>query len=385
MKDLDSLIRKYMPEVIAFRHDLHKIPELAGEEHKTSAYIREKLAQFPELDVKAPFIGTDVVALMGDSKLPNLTLRADIDALPIEEKNEIPYCSTHKGFMHACGHDGHAAMVYGAMLCLRELKEELNCSLRFLFQPGEEIKAMAKKVVEAGALENPKADFVAGLHNWPKVPYGTIYTKVGAVMAAAGFFRIVITGVGGHGSAPNLAKNPLETASKIVTATKQIIPEGCVLTVCALNGGSNSNVIPEQAELQGTVRFLDQEAGEKMVADFRKVCEEICVADGVKCDYNLDIPYPVTINKEYGYTLAKSCVEQYLGPESFVEMPESSMGSEDFAFYLQKYDGVFAFLGNGDKTANLHTDRFNFEDSVLEKGIRFFVGLALNFPEQSGC
>ena len=385
MKDLDSLIRKYMPEVIAFRHDLHKIPELAGEEHKTSAYIRKKLAQFPELDVKDPFIGTDVVALTGDSKLPNLTLRADIDALPIEEKNEIPYCSTHKGFMHACGHDGHAAMVYGAMLCLRELKDELNCSLRFLFQPGEEIKAMAKKLVEAGALENPKADFVAGLHNWPKVPYGTIYTKVGAVMAAAGFFRIVITGVGGHGSAPNLAKNPLETASKIVTATKQIIPEGCVLTVCALNGGSNSNVIPEQAELQGTVRFLDQEAGEKMVADFKKICEEICAADGVKCDYNLDIPYPVTINKEYGYTLAKSCAEQYLGPESFVEMPESSMGSEDFAFYLQKYDGIFAFLGNGDKTANLHTDRFNFEDSVLEKGIRFFVGLALNFPEQSGC
>ena len=145
MNRLDSLIKKYMPEVISFRHELHKIPEPAGKEYKTSAYIREKLAQFQDLEVKAPFIGTDVVALMGDAGLPNLTLRADIDALPIEEKNEIPYCSTHKGFMHACGHDGHAAMVYGAMLCLRELKDDLKCSVRFLFQPGEEIKAMAKQ------------------------------------------------------------------------------------------------------------------------------------------------------------------------------------------------------------------------------------------------
>ena len=372
-----------MPEVISFRHELHKIPEPAGKEYKTSAYIREKLAQFQDLEVKAPFIGTDVVALMGDAGLPNLTLRADIDALPIEEKNEIPYCSTHKGFMHACGHDGHAAMVYGAMLCLRELKDDLKCSVRFLFQPGEEIKAMAKQVVEAGALENPKADFVAGLHNWPKVPYGTIFTKTGAIMAAAGFFRIVITGVGGHGSAPKLAKNPLETASRIVTATKQIIPEGCVLTVTALNGGSNSNVIPEQAELQGTIRFLDHTSGEIMVADFEKLCLEICENDQVKCDFNLDIPYPVTMNSKAGYEAAEKCAEKYLGPEYFKEMPESSMGSEDFAFYLQKYNGVFSFLGNGDKTANLHTERFNFEDSVLEYGIRYFVGLALEFKGEN--
>ena len=222
MKNLDSLIKKHLPEVIEFRHDLHKIPELAGEEHLTSAYIREKLAKIPDLEVQEPFIGTDVVALMGDPEKPNLTLRADIDALPIEEKNDLPYVSTRKGFMHACGHDGHAAMVYGAILCLQELKDDLNCSLRFLFQPGEEIRAMAKKVVEAGALENPEAAFVAGLHNWPKVPHGTIFTKTGAVMAAAGFFRIVITGVGGHGSAPKAAKNPLETASKLVTATKRI-------------------------------------------------------------------------------------------------------------------------------------------------------------------
>ncbi|MBQ7402014.1 MAG: amidohydrolase [Lentisphaeria bacterium] len=383
MKDLDSLIKKYLPEVIAFRHELHKIPELAGEEHLTSAFIRKKLAQIPGLEVKKPFLGTDVVALMGNPDLPNLTLRADIDALPVEEKTGVPYCSTRKGFMHACGHDGHSAMLYGAMLCISELQKKLNCSLRFLFQPGEEIRAMAKKVVEAGALENPAPAFVAGIHNWPNVPYGTISARIGAVMAAAGFFRIVITGKGGHGSMPKRAKNPLETAAKILTGTKQIIPEGCVLTVCALNGGSNSNVIPEHAELQGTIRFLDPAAGEKMIGDFRTLCEAICAEDQVTCEFDLNVPYPATINTAAGYETAKKCTEKYLGANAFTEMPESSMSSEDFAYYLQNYNGVFCHLGTGDKTANLHTDKFDFDDEILEYGIRFFVGLALEFNGES--
>ena len=379
MVELDSLIKKYLPEVIRFRHELHKIPEIAGEEVKTSAAIREKLAAFPDFDVRAPYLKTDVVALIGDTALPNLTLRADIDALPIEEKTGVDYSSTHNGFMHACGHDGHIAMLYGALLCLRELKDQLKCSVRFLFQPGEEIRAMAKELVQAGALENPRADFVAGIHGWPKVPFGTFSTKRGAVMAAAGFFRIVIHGQGGHGSMPQKAKNPLETASKIVMASKQIIPDGCVLTICALNGGRNSTVIPAQAELLGTLRFLDPASGEKMVSDFRQLCDRCCEEDGVRCDIELDLPYPVTFNSERGYTFAKTCALKYIGKEGFIEMLESSMSSEDFAFYLQKYDGVFCHLGLGSKTSNLHTENFDFADDALEYGIRFFVGLALEF------
>jgi amidohydrolase len=208
---------------------------------------------------------------------------------------------------------------------------------------------------------------------------GAITTKKGAVMAAAGFFRITITGVGGHGSAPQSARNPLETASRIVLASKDIIPDGCVLTICAVNGGSNSNVIPEQAELQGTLRFLDPEAGEKMIADFEKLCKKICADDNVKCDYVLDLPYPVTMNGDSGYNMAKKCAEKYLGTENFQELPASSMGSEDFAYYLQKYNGFFAFLGTGADAENLHTEKFDFKDSVLEAGIKFFVGLALEF------
>ncbi len=379
MQELDALIKKYLPEVIQFRHELHKIPEIAGEEVKTSAAIRKKLAAFPDLDVRAPYLKTDVVALMGDPALPNLTLRADIDALPIDEKTGVDHSSTHKGFMHACGHDGHIAMLYGALLCLRELKNQLQCSVRFLFQPGEEIQAMAKDLVQAGALENPRADFVAGIHGWPKETFGSFSTKIGAIMAAGGFFRIVIHGQGGHGSMPQKAKNPLETASKILMASKQIIPDGCVLTVCALNGGRNSTVIPEQAELQGTIRFLEPTAGEKMEADFRQLCENCCAEDGVRCDIELDLPYPVTFNSERGYMFAKECALKYIGKEGFTEMPASSMSSEDFAFYLQKYDGVFCHLGLGAETSNLHTENFDFPDEALAYGIRFFVGLALEF------
>ena len=380
MNDLDQLIKKFLPDVIQFRHELHRIPELAGMEVKTSALIREKLAVFSDLELRKPYIGTDVVALLGDQTLPNLTLRADIDALPIEEKTNLSYTSGHKGFMHACGHDGHTAMLYGALLCLREWKEKLNCSVRFLFQPGEEIQAMAKKVAESGALESPKTQFIAGIHNWPGVPYGAISAREGAVMAAAGFFHLVITGKGGHGSMPERTKNPLETASRITLRTKEIIPEGGVLSICAINGGSNSNVIPEQAEMQGTIRFLDPIAGEKMAKDFRMLCEQCCAEDGVKCELQLEIPYPVTLNSRNGWQMAKNCAQKYLGPNGFTEMEKSSMSSEDFAYYLQKYDGVFCHLGTGSKTAPLHTDTFDFDDSVLEYGIRFFVGLALEFP-----
>ena len=379
MKEITELIKKYLPEVTAFRHELHKIPEIAGNEVKTAAYIRKKISGLPELELKPSILGSDVTAMLGDETLPNITLRADIDALPITEKNDLPYRSTHAGMMHACGHDGHAAMLYGAMLCLRELQENLPCSVRFFFQPGEEVVATARQLVAAGALENPPAAFVAGIHNWPGVPYGKISTRCGAVMAAAGFFTMQLTGIGGHGSMPQKARNPLDTAAKLVAAGKKIIPPGCVLTFCAINGGSNTNVIPETCELQGTLRFLEPADGERLVADFKKLCSDICAADNVQWDLDLKVPYPPTINRQYGYETAKSVAVRYLGNDGFVEMAASSMSSEDFAYYLQKYDGVFCHLGTGENVPPLHTENYDFDDSILEYGIRFFVGTVLDF------
>ena len=283
--------------------------------------------------------------------------------------------------MHACGHDGHMAMVYGAALVLHELRSLLPCSVRFLFQPGEEVQAMAKPLMDAGALLDPVPAFVAGVHSWPNVPHGVLSTRVGAVMASAGFFQITLRGKGGHGSLPHLANNPLETASEILLESKKIIPEGCVLTVCALNGGSNTNVIPETAILQGTLRYLEEEKGRRLVEDFERLCKNTANRNHVQCDFSYNIPYPPTVVKQTGFEFAKAVTERFLGKEAFLEMEKSSMSSEDFAFYLQEYEGVFCHLGAGTESAPLHSDTFNFDDRLLERGITFFTGLALSFRE----
>ena len=376
---LRNAVRKYLPQVEKFRHELHKIPEIAGKEFKTAQLLRDQLKELPSLEIRKSFLQTDVTALLGDPAKPNLTLRADMDALPLTEKNDLPYKSIHEGIMHACGHDGHMAMVYGAALVLHELRHLLPCSVRFLFQPGEEVRAIAKPLMEAGALLNPAPAIVAGVHSWPNVPHGVLSTRVGAVMASAGFFRITIRGKGGHGSLPHLANNPLETASEILLESKKIIPEGCVLTVCALNGGSNTNVIPETAILQGTLRYLEEEKGRCLVRDFELLCKNTAKKNNVQCDFSCDIPYPPTVVKRSGFEFAKEVTEHFLGKEAFLEMEKSSMSSEDFAFYLQEYDGVFCHLGAGTESAPLHSETFNFDDRLLEQGILFFAGLALSF------
>ena len=380
-KQIRDAVRQYLPQVREFRHELHKIPEIAGKEFKTAQFVRKKLAQLPALEIRKSFLQTDVTALLGDKNKPNVTLRADMDALPLTEKTSLPYRSTHEGMMHACGHDGHMAMVYGAALVLHELRSLLPCSVRFLFQPGEEVQAMAKPLMDAGALLDPVPAFVAGVHSWPNVPHGVLSTRVGAVMASAGFFQITLRGKGGHGSLPHLANNPLETASEILLESKKIIPEGCVLTVCALNGGSNTNVIPETAILQGTLRYLEEEKGRRLVEDFERLCKNTANRNHVQCDFSCNIPYPPTVVKQTGFEFAKAVTERFLGKEAFLEMEKSSMSSEDFAFYLQEYEGVFCHLGAGTESAPLHSDTFNFDDRLLERGITFFTGLALSFRE----
>ena len=205
LHELDVKIGKILPEIRTVRHDLHRIPEIAGKEYKTSALIRERLSKLG-LDVKPPFLETDVIAFLNPEKTKNLTLRADIDALPIEEIDEnLPYRSTHPGMMHACGHDGHTAMLLGAAEILAEIRESVPCSVRFLFQPGEEMASLARALLESDALQDPEPDFITGLHNFPDEEYGKINTRPGALMAAAGFFHITFHGKSGHGSLPKKA------------------------------------------------------------------------------------------------------------------------------------------------------------------------------------
>ena len=376
-KILEQEIQKILPQVIHFRHLLHRIPEIAGKEFKTSAAIRENLAGL-DLEILPPFLQTDVVAILNKNKSENLTLRADIDALPVEEDPErFPYASCHKGMKHACGHDGHTAVLYGAACVLSAMKEFVHCSVRFLFQPGEEIACMAKDLIGKGALLDPEPAFVTGLHSWPNEPYGKICTKEGPLMAAAGFFRIKLYGKGGHGSLPHLSRNPLDCASAIMFEAKKIVPEGNVLSFCSCNGGTNNTIIPDEAELLGTIRFLDPEKGKKMLEEFEVLVNRIAEKYHIKVDFSCPVPYPPLINRKEDFEKVRKIVENEMGENAFHTLDSHVMSSEDFSFYLQKYPGVFVHLGSGDDSAALHSAGFDFDDHLLETGIRYFCTLAL--------
>jgi len=376
LQQLEEKIAGILPEVVEFRHALHRIPEIAGKEFKTSALLREKLSQL-RLDVKPPFLETDVVALMNTEKAGNLTLRADIDALPVNELDDkCPYRSTHPGMMHACGHDGHTATLYGAAKILSELRQDIPCSVRFLFQPGEEMACLGEQVLKAGALLAPEPDFITGLHNWPNEPFGKINTKAGILMAAAGFFRIVLHGKGGHGSLPHLANNPIDCATDIMQACRAIIPDECVLTFCSCNAGSFSAVIPETAELQGTIRFLDPEKGKAMLRAFEETVRTLSEKREIRCEFSCPVPYPPVINRQTDFDKVKTIMLENLGDDAFSELPSHVMSSEDFAWYLQKYHGVFCHLGSGESTP-LHSNRYDFDDRLLAAGIRYFCLMAL--------
>ncbi len=375
-EELDRRIAEILPEVVEFRHALHRIPELAGAEFKTASRIREALAPL-HLEVRKPFLQTDVVAILNREKSGNLTLRADIDALPLEEPaRDCSYRSVHPGMMHACGHDGHAAMLYGAAKILSEMRDRVPCSVRFLFQPGEEMMCMAKALMESGALADPEPDFITGLHSWPDEPYGKICTRPGVLMAAAGFFRILLHGKGGHGGLPRLANNPIDCAAEIIRACRTIAPEDCVLTFCACSAGSNSTIIPRTMELKGTVRFLDSGKGGEMLAEFEKIVRETADRHKIRCEFSCPVPYPPLINRAGDYETVRRVVCENSGEDAFFELPVHTMVSEDFAWYLQKYPGVFCHIGSGD-SARLHSPEFDFQDDLLAVGIRYFSLLAL--------
>ena len=380
LDELTAKIGKILPGIKKFRHDLHRIPEIAGKEYKTSALIRERLSKLG-LDMKPPFLGTDVIALLNPERSNNLTLRADIDALPIEEKNEnLPYRSAHPGMMHACGHDGHTAMLLGAAAILAEIRESVPCSVRFLFQPGEEAGAFARDVLESGALQDPEPDFITGLHNFPDEEYGKINTRPGALMAAAGFFHITLHGKGGHGSLPKQANNPLECAAEIIAECGKIVPEDCVLTFCQCVGGNCNNVIPETAELLGTIRFFDHDKGQRMLSAFEKTTGQIAERRKIECAFSCTVPCFPVINRAEDFERTRNVITRNLGDGAFSELPSPTMIAEDFSWYLKHYPGIFCHLGSG-KSKPLHSNSYDFDDGLLAYGIRYFCLMALHGNE----
>jgi amidohydrolase len=376
--EVDRRVDGILPYIRNVRHHLHAHPELALRETETARYIRTELTRH-DITPLAPFLRTDVVALVaGSGAGKNVTLRADTDALPIQENSERDYCSTSAGVMHACGHDGHTAMLLGTAIVLGGFRDRFSGSVRFVFQPGEEVVAAGRELVEIGALADPPPDAVLALHSWAGHPVGAIGSRAGAIMAAADFFRIVITGKGGHGSRPERTIDPILTATRVID-NLYALPhrrigalEPVVISVCSIHGGNSSNVIPGQVVLEGTVRYLSGAIREKIPALIEEAVAAGCGLTGAAYSLEYNRPYIPTINNADIVTVGKKIVREQLNT-AWVDLHEPTMGSEDFSYYLDRYPGAMFFLGVGEESPQLHNNRFDFNDEALKNGILFMV------------
>jgi amidohydrolase len=384
---IEQQIDAILPHIRAVRHHLHAHPELALRETATSRYIRTELAGHGITSLP-PFLETDVVALLnGTAPGKNVTLRADIDALPICEETGREYCSTTNGIMHACGHDGHTAMLLGAGIVLNGLKEHFTGTVRLVFQPGEEVTAAGRELVAAGVLESPPPDAVLALHAWAGKPVGTIGSRPGPMMAAADFLRLTIKGRGGHGSRPEKTVDPILIASRVISRLYEIPSrlvgalDPLVITICSIHGGGGSNVIPDEVVLEGTVRYFSPELRARIPELIEQAVKAECDYAGAGYTLEYNRPYIPTVNDAGVVAAGKAVVEKYLGAAAWKDIADPVMGSEDFSYYLERYPGAMFYLGMGEESPQLHNNRFDFNDDALKSGILFLAAAALKLLE----
>lgn len=371
--------RLYQSEYVAVRHHLHAHPELSYQEFETSAYIQSQLKALGiPFEVKAT---TGVVGLIRgknpDSRI--VALRADIDALPIREENDVPYRSTRDGIMHACGHDVHTTCLLGAARILNELKDEWEGTVKLIFQPGEEKNpGGASLLIKEGVLENPKPSAIFGLHVHPNLETGKTSFRSGQVMASADEIYITIKGKGGHAAAPHLTVDTILVASHLVVGLQQVISRNnnplspSVLSITSFQGGYTTNVIPSEVKLMGTFRALDENWRFKAHELIRKQATAIVEGMGAELALHIDVGYPSVFNEEQLTQKARSLASTYLGPDN-VETTEMRMGAEDFGYYTQQIPGCFFRLGTGNKekgiSSGVHTPLFNIDENAIEIGI----------------
>src|ERR671911_657708 len=369
-------------QIIALRRDIHREPELGFDTERTTKKVLAALDGLP-LDIETGVAENGIVATLRGGEGPTVALRADMDALPIEEETGLPFSSWIGGRMHACGHDGHTSMLVGAAHALsREaLRDRLNGTVKFVFQPAEEGGGGGRVMVDEGVADDVSSIFA--LHLWPGLPFGQVATKAGPIMAAADAFEMEITGSGGHGAMPHLAADAVVIAAQVVTTLQTVVSrevdpvEPAVLTVGEIGAGTAFNIIPETARLGGTVRTLNEDLRRRMPERIEHIARG--VAQGMRGDAQIDyeFSYPVTMNDEGAANRALSVIGDLFGEENKLELPNPSMGAEDFAFFLQKIPGAFIWLGVGQDVSGLHTSTFAFDEEILPLGSALLTALAL--------
>ncbi|WP_341842735.1 M20 family metallopeptidase [Chitinophaga caseinilytica] len=387
---IKALASEYAADLVACRRHLHAHPELSFQEFETSKFIQQQLESWG-VPYRAGVAGTGIVALI-EGKNPGkkvIALRGDIDALPIEEANDVPYKSQNPGIMHACGHDVHTTVALGAARILQQLRGEFEGTVKILFQPGEEKHpGGASLMIQDGALENPKPEAILGLHVLPAMETGLLGFREGKYMASADEIYITVKGKGGHAAAPHLTADTILIASNLVVSLQQIISRNndpfspSVLSICAFNGGHTTNVIPSEVKLMGTFRAMDETWRFKAHELIRKQATELVHAMGAEIDIDILVGYPTLYNNEAVTTNARKLAEDYLGADNVVDT-ELRMGAEDFAFYSQVIPACFFRLGTGNKakgiTSGVHTPKFDIDERALEIGAGTMAYLATQF------
>ncbi|WP_102868781.1 M20 aminoacylase family protein [Pseudovibrio exalbescens] len=376
-------LAEFHDEITAWRRDFHENPEILYEVHRTSARVAELLEGFG-IDEVATGIGrTGVVGVIkgrngGSGK--TIGLRADMDALPLTETSGKPWASKHPGKMHACGHDGHTAMLLGTAKYLAETRN-FDGTVVVIFQPAEEGGAGAKAMIDDGLMTRWGIDEVYGLHNMPGLPVGEFAIRPGPLMAATDEFEITITGQGGHAARPYETIDPIVAGAQVVNALQSIVSrnanalDAAVVSVTVFEAGSAFNIVPETAKLRGTVRTLSNEVREMVEERMKTMVEGICAAHGATATINYHKGYPVTSNHADQTDFAASVAREVAGSEAKVNSDVTpTMGGEDFSFMLEERPGAFIFAGNGD-TAKVHNPAYDFNDDLIPYGCSYFIRL----------
>ena len=373
------------------RRDLHAHPELAFEEHRTAERVAAWLADLG-LEVSPGWAGTGVVGVLGAGNSGRcIGLRADMDALPIDELNHFPHRSRHPGKMHACGHDGHTAMLLAAATLMAR-SASFDGTVVFIFQPAEEADGGARAMIEQGLLERYAIRSVYGLHNWPGLPAGHFAVHAGAAMAGTDQFRIMLQGQAAHAAMPHQGRDPVLAACALVQALQSIVArridplDAAVLSVTRVHAGTAYNVIPELAELGGTVRTLSPTTQGQVRRALEELCEGTARGYGLEVDLDYRPGYPPTINDSAEAARCAAVAEHLVGAERVHRHLPPSMGAEDFAYFLQERPGCYVWLGNGetDGDCRLHNPRYDFNDALLPIGAAYWHALAhACLPQQS--
>jgi amidohydrolase len=370
------------------RRALHRIPEPGNEENETSRAIR---AELDELHIPYAQIGTAVVGLLeGNQHGRCIALRADMDALPIEEPADRPYVSLHRGYMHACGHDAHMTVALGVARLLSAHRQDFAGSVKFLFQPAEETTGGAKPMIEAGCLENPHVDFVLGLHVAPDRPAGHVEVKPGPFYGASDNLGIVIRGKSSHAAYPEQGIDAIVVSAAVIQALQTLVSrsisalDSAVITIGKIQGGMRNNIVADEVTLTGTIRTLSEDVRRFICSRVTEVCTQTAVAFGASCEVQIHPSYPVLVNDEQATELVRNTAIDLLG-ESNVHLREKpSLGVEDFAYYLRERPGTFWHLGCGRPGASspLHSPNFDIDEACLPVGVAVQAASTLRYLQE---